>query len=183
MRNFYDNTLTLYVGQYGIFGDPEVLPIKVFWDYAYYWGVLARLFMDTGVTDLRALSVLRDEVGGMQALNVAVQLHLRTLCSYSRKRNPAVLLDQSTLPWFVELNRALTDRGDGSNSGAFRSVLKHTRQRLLELATEIVERSETDFAGMDCQPLQAAIDAAGGARHAPERLLFATLTERETALV
>ena len=27
-----------------LFGDPEVLPVKVIWDYTYYWGVLAQFF-------------------------------------------------------------------------------------------------------------------------------------------
>src|SRR5204863_196732 len=39
-RSFYDSTLALYEGQYPIFGDPEVLPVKVIWDYTYYRAVL-----------------------------------------------------------------------------------------------------------------------------------------------
>ena len=44
-RSFYDSALALYVDQYPLFGDPEVMPVKVIWDYSYYWGVLAPLFM------------------------------------------------------------------------------------------------------------------------------------------
>ena len=39
-HSFYESTLALYTDQYPLFGDPEVLPVKVIWDYTYYWGVL-----------------------------------------------------------------------------------------------------------------------------------------------
>src|SRR5678815_2918169 len=32
-HSFYESTLALYTDQYPIFGDPEVLPVKVIWDY------------------------------------------------------------------------------------------------------------------------------------------------------
>ena len=34
--SFYENTLTLYQDQYPIFGDAQVMPLKVIWDYTYY---------------------------------------------------------------------------------------------------------------------------------------------------
>src|SRR5690606_5204938 len=61
-HSFYETTLTLYQDQYGLFGDPEVLPHKVIWDYAYYWGVLAQFFFQQRLTDLNALGALRGEL-------------------------------------------------------------------------------------------------------------------------
>ena len=178
-RSFYDNTLALYVDQYGIFGDPEVLPLKVFWDYTYYWGVLAKLFYNRSLTDMTALAQLRDELGGMQPLNGAMQAHLRALCAHSRKRNPAVMLDQASLPWFVELNRALTDRVEGA---ALAEVLRAANRQLRALATEILDRSAAEFPGSDGSALQAAIQAAGGPVRGGPSLLFAPLRDDEPAL-
>ena len=42
--SFYENTLTLYQDQYPLFGDAQVMPLKVIWDYTYYWALLAPLF-------------------------------------------------------------------------------------------------------------------------------------------
>ncbi len=42
--SFYDSTLTLYQDQYALFGEPRVMPVKVLWDYTYYWGVLCQIF-------------------------------------------------------------------------------------------------------------------------------------------
>ena len=179
-RSFYDNTLALYVDQYGIFGDPEVLPLKVFWDYTYYWGVLAKLFYNRSLTDMAALAQLRDELGGMQPLNGAMQAHLRVLCAHSRQRNPAVMLDQASLPWFVELNRALTDRVQGP---ALAEVLRAANRQLRALATEILDRSAAEFPGSDGSALQAAIVAAGGLVRGGPSLLFPALRDEAAALV
>jgi hypothetical protein len=108
-RSFYDSTLALYVDQYGLFGDPEVLPTKVIWDYTYYWSVLAQMFCQERLTDLASLSHLRDELAVCQQLNLEVQHFLRAWGEVSQCRNPAVMLDQASVPWFVELNRSLRD--------------------------------------------------------------------------
>lgn len=175
-RTFYDNTLALYVDQYGLFGDPEVLPVKVFWDYTYYWGVLAKLFFHGGLTDLTALAQLRDELGGMQQLNLAVQRFLRAWSGVSAKRNHRIMLDQASLPWFVELNRCLTDRHD---EPAFRAVLARNAQRLRQLATEILERAIAEHPRLDGSALAVAIEQAGGAVRGQPGLLFPPLVEEE----
>ena len=113
-------------------------------------------------------------MGGIQALNVAVQAYLRGLCAHSRKRNQAILLDQASLPWFVELNRALTDRSDGP---AFRDLLIATNRRLRELATEILDRCSVVHPGMDGSALRVAIDDAGGPVREGRSLLFPALVD------
>ena len=108
-HSFYESTLALYTDQYPIFGDPEVLPVKVIWDYTYYWGVLAQFFFQRRLTDLAALGALRDELAHCQALNLAVQALLARLVGAVSRRGATrpVMLDQAALPWFAELNRSL----------------------------------------------------------------------------
>ena len=55
-HSFYESTLALYTDQYPLFGDPEVLPVKVIWDYTYYWGVLSQIFFQRRLTDLARCS-------------------------------------------------------------------------------------------------------------------------------
>ena len=177
-RSFYDNTMALYLDQYGIFGDPEVLPLKVFWDYTYYWGVLARLYYQDGLTDLRVLQILRDELGPMQQLNVAMQDFVREMCKHSRKRNQRVMLDQASLPWFHELNRALADR---FSTQEFRQVMKAANRRLRQLATDILDRSCADHPALDGTALRLAIERAGGAVRGEPSLLFPALKDEPEA--
>jgi hypothetical protein len=157
-RSFYDSTLALYTDQYRIFGDPEVLPVKVMWDYTYYWSVLAQLFFQQRLTELSALSHLRDELAACQRLNLAVQDFLRAWSGASRRRNAPVMLDQASLPWFVELNRSLEDRLDDA---AFRARLRDAAARLRALAAEMLQRAATDCPGLD-GPERAALAALVG---------------------
>ena len=168
-RSMYDNTLALYQDQYGLLGDPEVLPIKIFWDYSYYWGVLAKLYFHGGITDLVALGQVRDEVGAVHPLNGAVQKFVRQMSAHSAKRNPSAFLDQASLPWFVELNRSLLD---SVSADQFKLRLRESAERLRQLATEILDRAASLHPHLDGGALHAAIEAAGGALRGRSPLLF-----------
>jgi flavin-dependent dehydrogenase len=168
-KSFYDSTLALYVDQYGLFGDPEVLPNKIIWDYTYYWSVLAPFFFNSRLTDLASLSHLRTELAQCQALNVAVQNFLRAWGSHSAKRNPAVMLDQASVPWFAALNASLYDPLD---CAAFRARLQEAAARLRALATQLLDRGCGDYAALDGAPLLQALEAAGGALRGGPELLF-----------
>ncbi len=164
-HSFYESTLTLYTGQYGLFGDPEVLPVKVIWDYAYYWGVLSQLFFQNRLTDLRALSLLREELAECEALNVAVQTFLREWSAVSEKRNPAVMLDQAALPWFAELNRGLNDVLDDAG---FNARLKKSHRQLRALAQEMLERGTAEHGDLEVALLKSLLVAPSGAAAAQE---------------
>ena len=173
-KSFYDSTMALYQDQYGLFGDPEVLPTKIIWDYTYYWGVLAQLFFHGRLTDLAALSQLRDELADCMALNLAVQQFVRGWSDRSAKRNRPLLLDQAAVPWFVELNRSLVDTLD---EPAFRDRLRASALRLRALATEIHDRGVAEQTTLDGSALMAAIQAAGGPVCGGEPMLFAALAD------
>ena len=174
LRSFHDSTLALYLDQYGIFGDPEVLPIKVFWDYTLYWGGLAKLFFQGGLTDMATLSHLRRTQGGLQQLNVAMQCFVRQLSSHSHKRNRPIMLDQASMPWFVELNRSLADETD---TREIQERLQHSARLLRELATQIMDRACAEHPQLDGSALAQAIEAAGGAVRGGPSLLFAPLQD------
>ena len=112
--SFYESTLTLYQDQYPIFGDPQVMPLKVIWDYAYYWSLLAPLFFGKRQAELGVLGRLRPAFQRGRALNLAVQALLRDWGL--RNSGPAATglrpLDQYQLDWCREMNRALTDTLD-----------------------------------------------------------------------
>jgi hypothetical protein len=133
--SFYRSTLALYTNQYPMFGDPEVMPAKVIWDYTYYWGVLCQLFFQRRLTDLTMIARLREELTLTMALNEAVQVFLREWSKVSAQRNAAVLLDQARLDWFAELNRGLRDELDDA---AFKARIRENTALLKALAAEIV---------------------------------------------
>ena len=150
-HSFYESTLALYQDQYALFGDPEVLPIKVIWDYTYYWGVLSQIFFQDRLTDLALLGSLKEELQHCQKLNVAVQHFLRAWSGVTTKRNPAVMLDQAALPWFADLNRSLKDDLDDS---AFRDRMRASAAQLRQLAAEILVRASTEHSGIEATELR-----------------------------
>lgn len=176
-HSFYESTLALYTDQYALFGDPEVLPVKVIWDYTYYWGVLSQIFFQQRLTDLALLGSLREELQHCQHLNFAMQDFLRAWSGKSAKRNAAVMLDQAALPWFAELNRSL---GDQLDDAAFQARMRASAEQLRALAGEILRRAGGEHPGLDDRALRAvlaertgAAPPPGGAAGAAAPMLFA----------
>jgi len=159
-HSFYDSTLALYTDQYGLFGDPEVLPAKVIWDYAYYWGVLSQLFFQNRLADLGAMSHLRTELAQCQQLNLAVQAFVREWSAHSAKRNPAVMLDQAALPWFAELNRSLLDTLDDAQ---FRARLRASTAQLHRLAADMLRDAQRAYPAVAGLALRALLQGPQGA--------------------
>jgi flavin-dependent dehydrogenase len=155
--SFYDSTMSLYRNQYALFGDPEVLPVKVIWDYTYYWGVLCQIYFQHRLTDLAMLSRLRDELAGSKALNAVMQDFLRAWSAVSDRHNPATLLDQAGLEWFAELNRGLRDPLDDE---AFKRRIRATTAQLRQLAREIVATACARHPHLPAEPVLALLDAA-----------------------
>jgi len=170
-HSFYESTLALYTGQYPILGDPEVLPVKVIWDYTYYWGVLSQFFFQRRLADLAAFSELRIELAHCQALNREVQALLR---DWSAARpldtvpNPAVMLDQASLPWFAVLNKSLLDTLDDAG---FRERIRHSTRQMRTLAAEIADRARTS-AGIAAPALRRLLEEEVGGAGAAEPMLF-----------
>jgi flavin-dependent dehydrogenase len=136
--SFYENTLSLYRDQYPIFGDAEVMSIKVIWDYTYYWGVLCQIVFQDRLTDIALLGELRNELAAANRLNLDMQAFFLRWYGVSPRPNPAVMFDQRELDWFVEMNRTLHDPLDDA---ALRERLRGNIELMRNLAATIVARA------------------------------------------
>lgn len=165
--SFYESTLSLYTDQYALFGDPQAMPVKVLWDYTYYWGILCQLFFQQRLTDLNNLGRLSAELELAKALNQAVQDFLREWSKLTPKRTGPVMLDQASLPWFAELNRGLRDVLDDAG---FRARIKEHVALLMTLAMQIVERACAQCPELNADAVRKLLNGvAAGSRGA---LLF-----------
>jgi flavin-dependent dehydrogenase len=164
--SFCESTLSLYRGQYSLFGDPEVLPVKVIWDYAFYWGVLCQLFFQRRLTDLTNISLLGSELQRSKELNEILQVFMREWSQRSAKRNAPVLLDQAALAWFAELNRGLRDE---LTEEQFRERIKQNVRLLESLAMQIASHALALVPDLDISPITKLIGEASVSR---EPLLF-----------
>ena len=169
--SLYQNMLTLYTDQYKIFGDPEVLPVKVIWDYAYYWGVMCQLFFQNKLIDISCMARMKNKLAAIQNINSEMQLFLRAWNLVSVKRNLPLMLDQASLPWFAELNKELRDE---LTDAQFAERIDKQLLQLNELAAEIVTTVHRDYPRLDATALIAHIkpDVYSRVRYADAQYLF-----------
>lgn len=165
----YRNMLTLYEGQYKLFGDPEVMPVKVIWDYTYYWGVMCQLFMQNRLTDIVTMGRMQQELAHVQTLNSAMQKFLRAWGEVSERKNLRQMLDQADLPWFHELNRGLRDNLTPTEFGA---RMKENLVQLNALAAEIVARATSEYPMLDAMEISALLKSGAAVQAEEEALLF-----------
>lgn len=161
--SFYANTLTLYQDQYALFGDAQVMPVKVIWDYTYYWSLLAPLFFAGRLTDMRTIGRLRPVFTRASALNHAMQPLLRAWGERNATTGepPSRLLDQARIEWFHALNGAL---GESStlDDDAFVATMEANVERMRVLSAEILGRARETHADIDAGELGALVAGAGG---------------------
>jgi len=69
----YRSFLLLYENQYGMFGNPQVMSLKIVWDYTGYWGSTALLYFQSKLTDLEFMRSVTIDVVQVHRLNHAAQ--------------------------------------------------------------------------------------------------------------
>ena len=139
--SFYEGTLRMYRGQYNLFGDPEVLPVKVIWDYAYYWGVLCQLVFQNRLGDAAFVTRMGPELAESAELNTVMQTFFQRWHAVSERRNGKTMMDQRDLTWFAEMNATLHD---SLNDDTLAHRLRDNVRMMRALASSIVERAAAD---------------------------------------
>lgn len=144
--SFYENTLTLYQDQYALFGDEQVMPVKVIWDYTYYWSLLAPLFCSGRIAHLSLLSRMKNDFLHARDMNLAMQQVLHAWGVRNAAQGIAAgsgrLLDQYLIGWFNELNGALNDTLDDD---AFVARIHGNVAQMAVLAREILQQARQRY--------------------------------------
>lgn len=144
--SFYTNTMSLYRDNYALFGDAEVLSIKVIWDYAYYWGVLCQLVFQNRLTDIALLGNVQSDLIEAARVNLDMQAFFRRWAELSPRPNEAVMFDQQDLAWFVGMNASLHDT---LTDAEVRERLRGNVVLMRELSSTIVARAKAACATLD----------------------------------
>ena len=134
-RSFYESTMTLYEGQYAGFGDSRLMAVKLTWDYAYYWSILAWLFFRDVLTDLNFLRAIQPDIEQIRTLNNKVQAAFRERASKAIvEEGKGRFFDQIAVPSIVELNASLLNPSDD-----LVSELRQNCARLEALAPKLLD--------------------------------------------
>ena len=149
--SFYDNTLTLYRDQYGLFGNSHIMPIKVIWDYTYYWALLAPLYFSENITNLHVLAQLKNLFTHASSLNDDMQKMFKQwgeLAGSTTDLHDHRLLDQYKIDWFYDLNKSLMQ---AMNDDAFVTKIRLNLNRLDWLAIEIAAHAQKQCPALDTE--------------------------------
>lgn len=141
LLSFYRSALSLYCGQYALFGNPRVMTAKVLWDYTYYWGVLCPLAIGEWFTDVALFAELSPELLAATTLNVRMQALFRDWHARGAVRAMPDWLDQQQLAWFAQLNARLNDRLDHTQ---IRARLRENVDLMQALAGGLGEAAAAD---------------------------------------
>ena len=104
-----DSVLKTFLNQYPLFGNPRVMPLKVVWDYAVYWGFLAFLVVQDRLCDIGVLKTVEESVEKVYRLNEEMQILLRTQNEIDTDPVEPGFLDISEIPFLMDFNRRLRD--------------------------------------------------------------------------
>lgn len=137
-KRFYYGTAKAYQDQYCLFGNPNVMPVKILWDYLVYWSITAFIFMQGRMCEqtmyLRNLSRLSK----LGKLNEFMQDFFREWHADTADLGATGTVNISEMPIIREMNtRLLEERARGEY---FRQFATNVAQ-LETLACEIVEQS------------------------------------------
>jgi hypothetical protein len=131
----FDGNLAIYENQYPIFGNPIVMPVKVVWDFAYYWSFPAFFFFHERLCDIRAFATAEEDLNALRELNAEVQAAFRDWHEQTPGKGSAgEFFDVTEIPMMYRLNRALTEPLDND---AFHALLKENIAGLRKLGKQI----------------------------------------------
>ncbi|MBN8694753.1 MAG: hypothetical protein J0L69_16280 [Bacteroidetes bacterium] len=63
--NIFEAWTQIYQNKYQLWGNTQIMVVKIFWDWAVYWSVLALLFTNNAFTDLKVLKELFASENGL----------------------------------------------------------------------------------------------------------------------
>jgi flavin-dependent dehydrogenase len=75
--NTYESFITVYENQYPLMGNPQVMVVKIVWDFAIYWGFLTLQFLGGRLCDLDLQSQAGQVLQRVNHLNARVQALFR----------------------------------------------------------------------------------------------------------
>jgi hypothetical protein len=136
--------------QYPLFGDAEVMSMKVIWDYTYYWGVLCLLVFQNRLTDVALLGAMQKDLAEAAQLNLDMQAFFRRWLALSPGTNRPAWYDQQDLDWFVAMNVRLHETLDDDG---VRERLRDNVTLMRDLAATTVARAQEYCPGLDAESL------------------------------
>ncbi|MGV1008393.1 MAG: NAD(P)/FAD-dependent oxidoreductase [Dermatophilaceae bacterium] len=148
-QTFFATGLTLYQDQYPLFGNPKVMPVKILWDYCYYWSISGPLFFTGSLTSLQVLARAGRDITRAVDLNRRMQQFFRDWDAVERGAVEEAFLDCARVDTAWDLNARLPDRLDPREVA---NRLRGNIDMLGRIAAEIVGVAQADHPRLAAPP-------------------------------
>jgi flavin-dependent dehydrogenase len=145
-------SLSYYLDQYGLFGDSQVMCVKLLWDYGFYWSFPALWFYHDKWTDLEFQAKAAEEYRRAAELNARMQEVFATWHKLDGRewQNSFVTL----FPWLIQISDELDD---GLDDDALLAKAKRDLAALEGFAVTIFEKASRRLEGVQVNR-QAPVD-------------------------
>ena len=141
-RAFYRNTSVVFHDQYPLFGDHQVMPVKILWDWMIYWTIIGFNFMHGRTCDVTVYMRHFRKLKRLNDLNQFMQKFFRQWHDHVAPREANGTIDTSKMALITETNQALQDVLDDRE---YAIRFSENVRQMEELFWEII-----DHAGVQC---------------------------------
>jgi hypothetical protein len=104
-RNLYLANLAQYEDQYGFWGNPVVMSIKIPTNNFYYWGVKGVLFFHRKLTDLDLMAAVRPDVERAWAINNRLEVLFREWHELEEREYRRAMIQPKLFPALLERHK------------------------------------------------------------------------------
>lgn len=108
-RTFYRGTAIVFHQQYQLFGNQQVMPVKILWDWMVYWSLTGFNFMHDKTCDPMIYVRHMLKLKKLNDLNRAMQAFFREWHAQSPSRQAVGTIDTSRIAIIERTNRGLSD--------------------------------------------------------------------------
>ncbi|MDF1811406.1 MAG: NAD(P)/FAD-dependent oxidoreductase [Verrucomicrobiales bacterium] len=108
-RVFFNNTGKVFKQNYQLFGNHQVMPVKIIWDWLIYWSVTGQIFIHDRLCDKNMYTRHMFKLKRLNDLNHDMQAHFRKWHKEKPSWQNEGLINTSELCIAMDTNRALLD--------------------------------------------------------------------------
>ncbi|MAT14454.1 MAG: halogenase [Planctomyces sp.] len=137
-KKFYYGTASVYHDQYQIFGNPQVMPVKVLWDYLIYWSLTGFIYMQGRMCEQTMYMRNLRKIIKLGNMNHFMQDFFREWHQKSTPTEAHGLINLSEMPIIKKFNEQLLE---DFNSHQFSRIFKERVQQMETLMWEIIDES------------------------------------------
>lgn len=110
-RSIFKNWLPIYTNQYVLMSKTQIMVVKIFWDWAIYWGITALIYTNKGFTDISLLKKLSSKQGTIlrkfEALNNRMQDFFREWLPYDNADFTERYIDPFDVAYLREFHKGI----------------------------------------------------------------------------